>query len=61
MTSNLCASSRYFVGTGTFNDKLFGGDWLYELKFDGYGALSFKAGKEVRLISFALAARVKRG
>ena len=22
-----CASSRYFVGTGTFNDKLFGGDW----------------------------------
>jgi len=22
-----CASSRYFVGTGTFNDKLFGGAW----------------------------------
>jgi bifunctional non-homologous end joining protein LigD len=32
------------------------GDWLYELKFDGYRALSFKAGKEVRLISYALAA-----
>ena len=24
---------------------------LYELKFDGYRALAFKAGKEVRLIS----------
>jgi bifunctional non-homologous end joining protein LigD len=22
------------------------GDWLYELKFDGYRALAFKAGKE---------------
>ena len=27
------------------------GHWLYELKFDGYRALAFKAGKEVRLIS----------
>ncbi|MBV8141160.1 MAG: ATP-dependent DNA ligase, partial [Verrucomicrobia bacterium] len=27
------------------------GDWLYELKFDGYRALALKAGKEVRLIS----------
>jgi bifunctional non-homologous end joining protein LigD len=27
------------------------GDWLYELKFDGYRALAFKVGKEVRLIS----------
>jgi ATP-dependent DNA ligase len=27
------------------------GDWLYEMKFDGYRALAFKAGKEVRLIS----------
>ena len=27
------------------------GDWLYELQFDGYRALAFKAGKEVRLIS----------
>src|SRR6516165_339657 len=27
------------------------GDWVYELKFDGYRALAFKAGKEVRLIS----------
>jgi bifunctional non-homologous end joining protein LigD len=27
------------------------GKWLYELKFDGYRALAFKAGKEVRLIS----------
>jgi bifunctional non-homologous end joining protein LigD len=24
-------------------------DWLYELKFDGYRALAFKAGAEVRL------------
>jgi hypothetical protein len=24
---SLCASSRYFMGTGTFKDKLFGGDW----------------------------------
>jgi bifunctional non-homologous end joining protein LigD len=27
------------------------GDWLYELKFDGYRALAFKAGNEVRLLS----------
>jgi bifunctional non-homologous end joining protein LigD len=27
------------------------GDWLYEIKFDGYRALAFKAGDEVRLIS----------
>lgn len=27
------------------------GDWLYELKFDGYRALAFKGGKEVRLVS----------
>jgi bifunctional non-homologous end joining protein LigD len=27
------------------------GDWLYEMKFDGYRALAFKAGKEVRLLS----------
>jgi bifunctional non-homologous end joining protein LigD len=26
-------------------------DWLYEMKFDGYRALAFKAGKEVRLLS----------
>jgi len=25
--SEFCASSRYFVRTGTFNDKLFGVDW----------------------------------
>ena len=27
------------------------GDWMYEMKFDGYRALAFKAGKEVRLLS----------
>src|SRR5438105_696119 len=27
------------------------GRWLYEVKFDGYRALSLKAGREVRLIS----------
>jgi hypothetical protein len=27
------------------------GNWLYEMKFDGYRALAFKAGREVRLIS----------
>jgi bifunctional non-homologous end joining protein LigD len=27
------------------------GNWLYELKFDGYRALAFKAGNEVRLLS----------
>jgi bifunctional non-homologous end joining protein LigD len=27
------------------------GDWLHEMKFDGYRALAFKAGKEVRLVS----------
>jgi len=25
------------------------GNWMYELKFDGYRALAFKVGKEVRL------------
>ena len=27
------------------------GGWLYATKFDGYRALAFKAGKEVRLFS----------
>jgi bifunctional non-homologous end joining protein LigD len=27
------------------------GGWLYEMKFDGYRALAFKTGKEVRLLS----------
>jgi bifunctional non-homologous end joining protein LigD len=27
------------------------GNWLCEMKFDGYRALAFKAGKEVRLLS----------
>jgi bifunctional non-homologous end joining protein LigD len=27
------------------------GDWLYEMKFDGYRALAFKAGADVRLLS----------
>jgi bifunctional non-homologous end joining protein LigD len=26
------------------------GDWLYEIKFDGYRALAFKDGKDVRLV-----------
>jgi ATP-dependent DNA ligase len=26
------------------------GKWLYELKFDGYRALAFKTGREVRLV-----------
>jgi bifunctional non-homologous end joining protein LigD len=26
-------------------------NWIYELKFDGYRALAFKADKEVRLVS----------
>jgi len=32
-------------------EKLPEGDWLYEIKFDGYRALAFKNGKDVRLIS----------
>jgi bifunctional non-homologous end joining protein LigD len=32
-------------------EKLPEGDWLYEVKLDGYRALAFKDGKEVRLIS----------
>jgi bifunctional non-homologous end joining protein LigD len=32
-------------------DKLPEGDWLYEIKHDGYRALAFKDGKEVRLVS----------
>jgi hypothetical protein len=32
-------------------DKLPEGDWLYEIKHDGYRALAFKDGKDVRLIS----------
>jgi bifunctional non-homologous end joining protein LigD len=31
--------------------KLPAGDWLYEIKFDGYWALAFKEGKDVRLVS----------
>ena len=31
--------------------KLPEGDWLYEIKFDGYRALAFKEGKDVRLVS----------
>jgi bifunctional non-homologous end joining protein LigD len=27
------------------------GDWLYEIKFDGYRALALKEGKDVRLVS----------
>ena len=32
-------------------EKLPEGDWLYEIKFDGYRALAFKNGKDVRLVS----------
>jgi bifunctional non-homologous end joining protein LigD len=32
-------------------EKLPAGDWLYEIKFDGYRALAFKNGREVRLVS----------
>jgi bifunctional non-homologous end joining protein LigD len=28
-----------------------GNDWLYEIKHDGYRALAFKDGKDVRLVS----------
>jgi bifunctional non-homologous end joining protein LigD len=32
-------------------DKLPEGDWFYEIKHDGYRALAFKDGKDVRLVS----------
>ena len=32
-------------------EKLPEGDWLYEIKFNGYRALAFKDGKDVRLVS----------
>src|SRR5215472_12043944 len=32
-------------------EKLPEGDWLYEIKHDGYRALAFKGGKNVRLVS----------
>src|SRR5215471_16552461 len=32
-------------------EKLPEGDWLYEIKHDGYRVLAFKDGKDVRLIS----------
>ena len=32
-------------------DKLPEGDWLFEIKHDGYRALAFKDGKDVRLVS----------
>jgi bifunctional non-homologous end joining protein LigD len=32
-------------------EKLPEGDWLYEIKLDGYRALAFKDGKEARLVS----------
>ena len=31
--------------------KLPEGDWLFEIKHDGYRALAFKDGKDVRLVS----------
>jgi ATP-dependent DNA ligase len=31
--------------------KLPAGDWLYEIEHDGYRALAFKDGKDVRLVS----------
>jgi bifunctional non-homologous end joining protein LigD len=32
-------------------EKLPEGDWIYEIKFDGYRSLAFKDGKDVRLVS----------
>jgi bifunctional non-homologous end joining protein LigD len=32
-------------------DRLPGGNWLYEMKFDGYRAIGAKSDKEVRLLS----------
>ena len=32
-------------------EKLPEGDWIHEIKFDGYRALAFKDGRAVRLIS----------
>jgi bifunctional non-homologous end joining protein LigD len=32
-------------------EKLPEGDWLFEIKHDGYRALAFKEGKDVRLVS----------
>src|SRR5215470_11147222 len=32
-------------------EKLPEGDWIYEIKHDGYRALAYKDGKDVRLIS----------
>jgi len=32
-------------------EKLPEGDWLYKIKVDGYRALAFKDGKDVRLVS----------
>jgi bifunctional non-homologous end joining protein LigD len=32
-------------------EKLPEGDWLYEVKYDGYRALAFKDGKDVRMVS----------
>jgi bifunctional non-homologous end joining protein LigD len=32
-------------------EKLPEGDWLYEIKFDGYRALAFKEGNDVRMVS----------
>ena len=32
-------------------EKLPEGDWVYEIKFDGYRALALKEGKDVRLVS----------
>ena len=31
--------------------ELLEGDWLYEIKHDGYRALAFKDGKDARLVS----------
>jgi ATP-dependent DNA ligase len=36
------------------------GDWIYEIKFDGYRALALRGGSESRLLSLGLAKLVRR-
>ena len=58
------SAAHYFVGAGAARHRDLEGTrrqdgclrerlpvWIYELKFDGYRALAFKDGKNVRLIS----------
>ena len=52
MKANAEKTSSFIEPMNTLSvEKLPEGEWLYEIKHDGYRALAFKDGKDVRLVS----------